>query len=334
MRVVISHEGVMLQEAKEFVNSFPNSTVYHDPRFVLANKNLLRPIQVIVLNDNNAILAHASGYIFSEEKGVIKHLTNRTIFKGDILFQDAKVLEILLKNINKYLDRKVVYTKISCSKDLHNAKGYYNKYGYKWEPHLNFWINLSQGEEEVWNKISKTRRKQIKRGYNRGLTAQVVTNIMDFDPYYELLKITYRNAGLPLIEKKYFANIVDTFSKSKQIVVVRVSFDEQLVAHRIVLTHERKLHDWYAGSNPLFHQYYCNDVAVWEILKWGCEHGYNFFDFGGAGHPDIPYGVREFKKKFGGELVNYGILTRVNAPYRKRILEFGIRMKNYWEKLK
>ena len=34
----------------------------------------------------------------------------------------------------------------------------------------------------------------------------------------------------------------------------------------------------------------------------------------GAGKPDENYGVREFKEKFGGELVEYGRFIRINNP--------------------
>jgi lipid II:glycine glycyltransferase (peptidoglycan interpeptide bridge formation enzyme) len=54
-------------------------------------------------------------------------------------------------------------------------------------------------------------------------------------------------------------------------------------------------------------------------LRWGRTHGFEVFDFGGAGRPDEPYGPREFKAKFGGELVDYGRDVLVHAPARLRV---------------
>ena len=42
-------------------------------------------------------------------------------------------------------------------------------------------------------------------------------------------------------------------------------------------------------------------------------------DFGGAGKPDEPYGVRTFKAKYGGELVNYGRYVCVHSRGRLAI---------------
>ena len=46
----------------------------------------------------------------------------------------------------------------------------------------------------------------------------------------------------------------------------------------------------------------------------GHQNIFQIFDFDGAGKPDIPYCVRDYKKKFGGKLVNYGRYTLVLNP--------------------
>jgi len=53
------------------------------------------------------------------------------------------------------------------------------------------------------------------------------------------------------------------------------------------------------------------------------------FNFGGAGKPGQPYGPREFKKDFGGKLVEYGRHHLVLSPLRYKILEFGLKLRNW-----
>ena len=72
--------------------------------------------------------------------------------------------------------------------------------------------------------------------------------------------------------------------------------------------------DWYAGADDNYLEFRPNDVLVWEVLKWGKISNYSLFDFGGAGKPNVPYGVRDYKLKFGGELVNFGRFEIVNKP--------------------
>jgi lipid II:glycine glycyltransferase (peptidoglycan interpeptide bridge formation enzyme) len=61
-------------------------------------------------------------------------------------------------------------------------------------------------------------------------------------------------------------------------------------------------------------------------MNWCCHNGYKVFDFGGAGIPGKEYGVREFKKQFGGKLVNYGRFEKIYRPAIKKIIFFGLKM--------
>lgn len=61
---------------------------------------------------------------------------------------------------------------------------------------------------------------------------------------------------------------------------------------------------WYAGSNAEYFNKRPNDFLMWNVLLWSKEKGYKLFDFGGAGKPNIPYGVREYKLKYGGQKIS------------------------------
>ena len=62
---------------------------------------------------------------------------------------------------------------------------------------------------------------------------------------------------------------------------------------------------------------------MWHILEWGANHAYKIYDFGGAGKPDEEYGVRDFKAKFGGTLVNYGRNKCIHSPLAMKFSEYG-----------
>jgi len=64
-------------------------------------------------------------------------------------------------------------------------------------------------------------------------------------------------------------------------------------------------------------------VRIPPLPKMNCSPGMsssgtrsmgNVYDFGGAGKPDEPYGVRDFKAKFGGKLINYSRNTSSHSP--------------------
>ena len=72
----------------------------------------------------------------------------------------------------------------------------------------------------------------------------------------------------------------------------------------------KMVYEWYvAGLDRDFKKAYPSVMATWAGIKYANDHGYTSFDFMGAGIPSQSYGVREFKSKFGGQLLNFGRFT-------------------------
>jgi len=82
----------------------------------------------------------------------------------------------------------------------------------------------------------------------------------------------------------------------------------------MILLYKKKIFDWYAGASSEHLNLFPNDAMVWHVLEYGCRNGCELFDFGGAGVPNEEYGVREFKKRFGGQLVEYNSFKKVHRP--------------------
>jgi lipid II:glycine glycyltransferase (peptidoglycan interpeptide bridge formation enzyme) len=99
-------------------------------------------------------------------------------------------------------------------------------------------------------------------------------------------------------------------------------FDNQIIATRMVLCFNQTIYDWYAGASEKHMDKYPNDFLPWKIIEWGIENGYKTFDFGGAGKPGVPYGVRDFKMKFGGGLVEFGRFEKVHKPLLMKMGKF------------
>jgi len=64
-------------------------------------------------------------------------------------------------------------------------------------------------------------------------------------------------------------------------------------------------------------------MATWAAIDYACRNGISTFDFMGAGSPEKDYGVREFKEKFGGELVKPGRFQKIHAKLKYQIAMKG-----------
>ena len=98
------------------------------------------------------------------------------------------------------------------------------------------------------------------------------------------------------------------------------------VAVSVELLYKDVIYGWYNGMDRAYSSYSPNELIMWHILRWGAENNYRLYDFGGAGKPDEDYGVRDFKAKFGGDLVNYGRNKYIASPSLYKFTEFGYKM--------
>lgn len=90
----------------------------------------------------------------------------------------------------------------------------------------------------------------------------------------------------------------------------------------------RAMYEWYvAGLDRQLKGkgIYPSVLATWSAIEYAANNGLRYFDFMGMGVPDEPYGVRDFKARFGGEWVNHGRYMRVNNKLKYTLARLGYR---------
>ena len=94
------------------------------------------------------------------------------------------------------------------------------------------------------------------------------------------------------------------------------------MASIISLAFGDRVFSWFGGTVRLrgLSPFAC---IVWDDIKWSCETGHRYYDFGGAGWPDVDYGPRRFKAHFGGDEVRYGRYTFTYSNVRLKLAELG-----------
>ena len=195
--------------------------------------------------------------------------------------------------------------------------------------HLNFIIPLD-GEKNVWERIGKGRIKQIRKAQknNLSVTAYSGATLTEelIEHGYAILQSVYKHAGLPLV------NIEQIKAANKMhllvLFVVR-NVEGKMLGCRFGLLYNKEVYGWYAGSYNQYYDLFPNDILIWETLRWGIANRYEAFDYGGAGEPNKPYGVRTFKQQMGGTLVNYGRYEKHHKPILYWIGVCAIKMYMY-----
>lgn len=248
----------------------------------------------------------------------LKKITSRAVAFGSILIEDGRDgeegLVQLLSIYSREAGKKVLFTELRNVSDLSCIKSVMHKSGYIFEDHLNYLIYLDRYPEKVFSNIGARTRKNIKRALRKNIVQiETIEDMTKMEECYQLLKKTYRRAAVPLADISLFQAAFEILLPKKMLMITLAKVNDQPAAVSFDLLFKKTIIGWYGGTDRKYKSYLPNELLTWHLLKWGCENGYEVYDFGGAGKPQTQYGVREFKAKFGGQKVNFGRFKIVHS---------------------
>lgn len=154
-------------------------------------------------------------------------------------------------------------------------------------------LELTANPDELWKRFDAKLRNQIRKAEKSGLTASW-SGKEGLASFYEVFAANMRDLGSPVHSQKFFATIFDEFPDSAKFMLVRK--DERVIGGAVCLFFRGNLIVPWASSLRKYFSLCPNNLLYWEMLRWGCENGYQRFDFGRSS-PDS--GTYRFKKQWG-----------------------------------
>lgn len=175
-------------------------------------------------------------------------------------------------------------------------------------------INLEgKTEEEIWQNIKRSRRKDIRIAKDSGLYYEKACSEKDLEKMYDLHSTILREGGAMNMNyerwKDYVKKAGDRFFFIKK--------DESIIGCFILgetSKRELGLDSDKKGIKPLvfanykqYNSYKPNDFMFWCSIKYALDNGYPYIDLGGwqinaRGHLK---GINFFKETWGGEIFYY-----------------------------
>ena len=322
MRVVRNLEESLWQE---FVHHNPRANIFHTPELfqLFAHTKGYHPTLWAIVGDGEQVLALLLPVQVTVLDGFLRHFTTRAVVYGSVLCAPgpggAQALELLLQTYNRAIERRVLLTELRNLSDLSDPQPILEHNGFAFEEHSDFIIDLDQAEETIWAKISRSARQRVRSARNKGIVIEAAASRQHLISAYRLLQDVYTRARLPLAGPTLFEAAFDILGPRGMFKILLARLDGRLIGARFLLLFKGTILDWYAGVDRNFSSYSPSELLVWHALQWGREQGFHRFQFGGAGSLGREYGVRDFKAKFGGQLVNYGRNVCTHAPVRLKV---------------
>ncbi|UCG30860.1 MAG: peptidoglycan bridge formation glycyltransferase FemA/FemB family protein [candidate division WOR-3 bacterium] len=322
----------------DFVRDHPKGNIFQTPEMydVYSNTKHNEPLLFAVVSDNGAVQGLLVAVLLREFDGPLGGLTTRSVVWGGplVAHDDLNILALLLRAYEKEIRARALYTQFRNLWDIDKLQPNFLELKYSYKDHLNIIIDLTKSEQSLWDEMHSKRRNEIRKAYKEGVKVRELDGKDDIDTSYEILKGVYAQAGLPLADKTMFQGAFRVLGPHQMIRYFGAFIDDKLIGVICILAYKDLLYDWYAGSRFEFLRKYPNDILPWEVFKWGKANGYSTFDFGGAGSPDKDYGVRRFKQKFGGAILNFGRFEKIHQPgkYKTAITMFYLWRKCRWKR--
>ncbi|MEJ2284847.1 MAG: GNAT family N-acetyltransferase, partial [Desulfobacterales bacterium] len=199
-----------------------------------------------------------------------------------------------------------------------------NQHGFIYRDYLNYLIKLNRPPDDVFQSFGRRTRKHIRRELRRKqVIHKEIKEKEQLSHCYDLLKKSYRLAKVPLADRSLFEAAYKILTPFKMVRFTIAYIESSPIAVSVDLLYKDIIFGWYGGMNRSFASFMPSELITWNILKWGSENGFQTYDFGGAGWPEEEYGVRDFKAKFGGELVCFGRNICIHAPIFLHLSKIG-----------
>ena len=287
-----------------------------------------RPTLLAALNQEDEITVLFIPVQITLMEGLLRPLTTRAIAYGSVLcspgVQGSQALAALLNAYSQSTKNQVLFTEMRNLSDLSVLQPVLLQSGFEHEQHLNYLIDLIHTPMEVMQNIGTRTRKHIRQALRKGTV--IVEEFSDpnlLPAWYELVRKSYKNARVPLAERSLFDAAFNILRPRGMAQFWIARIHSTCVAASVELVYKDVIYGWYSGIDRTYSSEAPGELLMWHVLEKGAMNGYRIYDFGGAGRPDEKSGVRDFKAKFGGQMVCYGRNIKVHSPGLLRWSEKG-----------
>ncbi len=315
---------------QNYVEQHPDGNIFHTPVMfdVFSHSENYIPSLWAAVDDQETVLALLLPVQITLKNGLLRKITTRAVAYGSVLYDltpnGEEALSILLQTYRQQVSSDVMFTELRNLANLGMAQPIFQSNGFVYEEHLNYLIDLDCPLDQVMQNIGQRTRKQIRRALSKQeVTVEEITERERVKDCYDLIHRSYTAARMPLVALSLFETVFDILYPLGMVKFWLASVGQEHVACTIELPYKKVVYGWYSGLDRRYGKYTPGELLMWHVLSWSVEHGYTTYDFGGAGKPNEEYGVRDFKAKFGGELVCYGRNTCIHRPLIFQISRFG-----------
>jgi len=232
-----------------------------------------------------------------------------------------------------------IYIETRNFNDYSKWKGAFEKAGFEYKKHLNFHVDCTD-KEKMWERLSENRKRQVRHvngdfKFKISFPFGTITSNLRFDnlsvteqdvrEWYEILSELYRKkVKTPLLPVEFF---LEFYRQKRGVYLLQKHNGKVIGGIMCPIFENRCIYEWYiCGMDAEYKESHPSVMATWAAMEYANTHAIARFDVMGAGEPGVPYGVRDFKAEFGGQLVEHGRFVCVREHILYKIGTLAVKM--------
>lgn len=221
------------------------------------------------------------------------------------LFEDETGLENILEEIKRLGKKeKAVFVRFSSYKNLPTLRFTLYAASGDHHPETSLLLDLNLSEEALLQQMKPKGRYNIKVAQKHGV---IVEASEDVESFHSILQKTGGRDGFGIHPQRYYQKMLEHLGDHAQLLLAK--HDGYVIAGGIfVYLNDTAI--YYYGASDHDHRHLMAPYLIqWTAIQEAKKRGFKTYDFLGIAPEDAqdhPWaGVTSFKKKFGGQVVNY-----------------------------
>ena len=335
MTQLLTYPDIDPQQWQALVDRSPYATWFQTPeayQFYASVPDEMKPFAVGVQCDNK-LVGVCVGYITQTKNPLKQFFTRRAIIIGGPLLDEnisAEALSALLNTLSQSSCRysptltdinrhSPIYIESRNFHDYSKWRNIFETNGFAYQPHYDIHVRC-----HAQHQVSERRQRELKRAVKNGAEICEAQSEQEIRDWYQILSQLYREkVRTPLFSEEFFLH----FYRNGVGKYLLVQYQGKVIGGMMCpILNNKAIYEWYVcGLDEEYRELYPSVMATYAAIEYAKQNHISLLDFMGAGTPDIPYGVRDFKAEFGGELVEYGRFLCIRKPLLYRIGKMGVK---------
>jgi hypothetical protein len=168
--------------------------------------------------------------------------------------------------------------------------------GYRLQPTRTYRVDLSGGEDAVWQRLKPAMRNKVRKAEKNGVTVIEDTSPTFAREFSDMLRSVFNRQGkAPSYDQRRIETVVRVLTTSGRLSALTAVRDGQRLASVILLHDATTAYFWAGASYPSAYPFGANDIIQWRALQLAMSRGLGCYDACGGG---------DYKEKFGGTFVS------------------------------